>query len=84
MSKAKVVISFALQENFGFSILEACYLGCIPIVPNRLVYPELYGEKYLYDTFEDACNMVENAIYNGVEAPYVRDFQECMEKWFEN
>ena len=84
LSKAKVVISFALQENFGFSILEACYLGCIPIVPNRLVYPELYGEKYLYNTFEDACNMVENAIYNGVEAPYIRDFQECMERWFED
>ena len=84
LSRAKVVVSFALQENFGFSILEACYLGCIPVVPNRLVYPELYSEKYLYNTFEDACNMVYDAIYNGVETPYVRDFQESVEKWFED
>ena len=84
LSRAKVVVSFALQENFGFSILEACYLGCIPVVPNRLVYPELYSEKYLYNTFEDACSMVYDAIYNGVETPYVRDFQESVEKWFED
>ena len=84
LSRAKVVVSFALQENFGFSILEACYLGCIPVVPNRLVYPELYNEKYLYNTFEDACSMVYDAIYNGVESSYVRDFQESVEKWFED
>ena len=84
LSRAKVVVSFALQENFGFSILEACYLGCIPVVPNRLVYPELYSEEYLYNTFEDACSMVVDAIYNGVALPWVRDFQECMEKWFED
>ena len=84
LSRAKVVVSFALQENFGFSILEACFLGCIPVVPNRLVYPELYSEKYLYNTFEDACSMVYDAIYNGVETPYVRDFQESVEKWFED
>ena len=84
LSKSKVVVSFALQENFGFSVLEATYLGCIPIVPNRLVYPELYSEEYLYNTFEEACNMVEDAIYNGVALPRVRDFQECMERWFED
>lgn len=84
LSKSKVVVSFALQENFGFSVLEATYLGCIPIVPNRLVYPELYSEEYLYNTFEEACNMVEDAIYNGVALPSVRDFQECMERWFED
>ena len=35
LAKSKVVISFALQENFGYSIAEAVYLACIPILPNR-------------------------------------------------
>ena len=58
VGKSKVMVSFALQENFGYSMLEAAYLGCTPIVPNRLVYPEMYSKDCLYDnddsmTFHD-------------------------------
>jgi glycosyltransferase involved in cell wall biosynthesis len=62
LAKSSVVVSFALQENFGYGIAEAAYLGCIPVVPNRLVYPELYVEECLYDTFEDAVDMVYDAL----------------------
>jgi len=76
-------VSFALQENFGYSIAEAVYLGCVPILPNRLVYPELYIEEYLYNTFDEACNMVSEIIYNEFEPPMVvRDFQESIQRWF--
>ena len=83
LAKAKGVVSFALQENFGYSIAEAVYLGCVPILPNRLVYPELYIEEYLYNTFDEACNMVSEIIYNEFEPPMVvRDFQESIQRWF--
>ena len=83
LAKSKIVVSFALQENFGYSIAEAVYLGCTPILPNRLVYPEFYSEKYLYDTFDEACKMVENAIYNSIEPPMVtQDYQEAIQRWF--
>ena len=83
LAKAKVVVSFALQENFGYSIAEAVYLGCVPILPNRLVYPELYSEEYLYDTFDDACNMVSDVIYGDIKPPIVaRDYQEGIQRWF--
>ena len=83
LAKSKIVVSFALQENFGYSIAEAVYLGCTPILPNRLVYPEFYSEKYLYDTFDEACKMVENAIYNDIEPPMVtQDYQEAIQRWF--
>jgi len=85
LAKSKVVISFALQENFGYSVQEAVYLGCTPILPNRLVYPEFYTEEYLYDTFEEACHMVSNVIYQDIKPPVVaRDFQESIERWFRN
>ena len=58
LAESKCVVSYALQENFGFGIAEAAYLGCTPVLPNRLVYPELYDEKYLYDTHEESVNMV--------------------------
>ena len=83
LAKSKVVISFALQENFGYSIAEAVYLGCIPILPNRLVYPEFYSGEYLYDTFDEACKMVENVIYSDSKPiSATRDYQEAIQRWF--
>ena len=85
LSKSKVVVSFALQENFGCSVQEAVYLDCTPILPNRLVYPEFYSKEYLYDTFDEACSMVLKVIYGDIKPPMVvRDFQESMERWFWN
>jgi glycosyltransferase involved in cell wall biosynthesis len=39
--QADYVVSTAYQEFFGISICEAIYCHCIPILPNRLNYPNL-------------------------------------------
>jgi len=62
LGKSKIVVSFALQENFGIGINEAVELGCIPILPNRLVYPEFYSKEYLYTNFSECVNMVVDAL----------------------
>ena len=41
LAKGRVVISTAIQENFGISVMEAVAHGCFPLLPNRLSYPEL-------------------------------------------
>nr|WP_020588008.1 DUF3524 domain-containing protein [Desulfobacter curvatus] len=41
LAKGSVVISTAIQENFGISVMEAVAHGCFPLLPNRLSYPEL-------------------------------------------
>jgi hypothetical protein len=43
-----MVLSTSLHEFQGLAVLEAVQLGCIPILPNRLVYPELFNSTYLY------------------------------------
>jgi len=51
---AKVVFSASLQETFGIGTVEGMMLGAIPVVPNRLTYPELYSTRFIYADLNDA------------------------------
>jgi len=56
---AKVVFSASLQETFGIGAVEGMMLGAIPVVPNRLSYPELYSTRFIYADLEDAKSKIE-------------------------
>ncbi len=45
LRRADVVVSTAHQEFFGVSIAEAMACGVVPLVPDRLAYPELLGPE---------------------------------------
>jgi len=81
LAQSKVVVSYALQENFGFGIAEAAYLGCRPVLPRRLVYPELYEQQYLFDRFEESVDQVVAAL----ESSYLEQIRlptDCFKTWF--
>lgn len=63
LSRAKCVVSFALQENFGFGVAEATMSGCIPVVPARLVYPEFYPPSCCYHSLKECQAMIEQAMW---------------------
>ncbi|MCP3953209.1 MAG: DUF3524 domain-containing protein [Desulfobacterales bacterium] len=46
LEKGAIVISTAHQENFGISMVEAIRHGCLPLLPDRLAYPEILPEAY--------------------------------------
>lgn len=53
LASADVAVSTARNEFFGLAMMEACYAGCMPLVPDRLAYPELYSGDFLYRNNEE-------------------------------
>ncbi len=41
LQQGAIVVSTALQENFGIAVVEAVRFGCLPLLPMRLSYPEI-------------------------------------------
>ena len=48
LSRGDIVVSTARHEFFGIAVIEAVRAGCVPILPNRLSYPELFDSRVLY------------------------------------
>lgn len=82
LASSDIVLSTALHEFQGLAVLEAVALGCVPVLPDRQVYPELFGKQYLYEShLEDvkheakhAVSLIEQLTNQAVKAPLVEQF----------
>lgn len=50
LAQCDVVLSTAIHEFQGVSVMEAVSAGCLPLVPDRLAYRELIPEQYRYSS----------------------------------
>lgn len=48
LQQSKIVFSCAEHENLGISMMEGVLAGCLPLVPNRACYPEIYPKEFTY------------------------------------
>lgn len=69
LARSKVMVSFAEQETFGYSTLEAMALGNFVIVPDSLSYREIVPSNYRYTKENQISDMLEKYM-NGPEFSY--------------
>lgn len=66
LNRGSVVISTAIQENFGISVVEAVRFGCLPLLPDRLSYPELMPvschDQVLYSDQEELIEKLDTVL----------------------
>ena len=66
LGRGTVVVSTALQENFGIAVVEAVAGGCLPLLPHRLSYPELLPadlhDHFLYTNTADLVNKLSGVL----------------------
>ena len=71
LAEAEIVISTAVHEFFGISILEAIHSRAFPLLPHRLSYPELLPPEFhdlcLYNDPEHLLARLGWAIYHSEE-----------------
>lgn len=69
MSRSKYMVSFAEQETFGYSTLEAMALGCRVFVPNKLSYKETVPKRYRYDSVAQFLKIFDEQVKKKISFP---------------
>jgi len=64
LMKHKLAVSFADQETWGIAMQECVFAGCLPLVPDRLSYSEMYLEEFKYDPGTDVQAVCSYMIRN--------------------
>jgi glycosyltransferase involved in cell wall biosynthesis len=59
LARCKFAVSFAKQETWGIAMIESVLSGCIPIVPDRCSYTEMYPAIFRYSGSSNAHVEVE-------------------------
>ncbi len=66
LGRSTIVVSTALQEFFGLSVVEAMAAGAFPILPRELVYPERVprdlADQMLFRTEDEAVELIAVAL----------------------
>ncbi|MFZ6052285.1 tRNA-queuosine alpha-mannosyltransferase domain-containing protein [Halocola ammonii] len=70
--KSDILPVTSIQDFFGISIIEAIYCKCLPILPNRLAYPEHITTKDLfYDSYSELLSILKDKIESNISSEKV-------------
>ncbi len=75
LQQADIVLSTALHDFQGIAVLEGVAAGAMPLVPERLAYPELFPESCCYTSGEGERDSLVSAVVRYAEA---KQIGECL------
>jgi glycosyltransferase involved in cell wall biosynthesis len=74
LDKGSIIVSTANQENFGMSVVEAIRCGCIPLLPDRLSYPEIIPKPFHADfLYKNHAELVEKLCFIIANYPQLQE-----------
>lgn len=78
-----IVVSTTWHEFQGLAIMEAAQRGALPLVPDRLCFPELYPDNYRYDGTQEGLyrRLHEWLINPGCQPPLLNTQQWQWPEW---
>lgn len=83
LAQGSVVVSTAIQENFGIAVVEAIWAGNYPLLPFRLAYPEVIPEKFHSECLYQNEKDLEIKLISALEkAPFVQPTRFAKEIWY--
>ena len=62
LATSDVAVSTAVNEFFGIAMVEASYAGCLPLVPDRLAYPDIYPPQFRYRDVDDLARRLRECV----------------------
>ena len=62
LEESKIAISFSLQETWGIAMQECVAAGCIPLVPDKLSYKEMYLPLFKYNNLLEIRGLLEKMV----------------------
>jgi glycosyltransferase involved in cell wall biosynthesis len=84
LRRGDVVVSTAEQENFGMAVVEAIRMGCRPLLPRRLSYPEILPEAFhaacLYENQQDLVGRLGDLLtgkFPAIDNDALAESMEC-------
>ncbi len=86
LSQSAIIVSTAIHEFQGLSVLEAISAGAVPLVPDDLCYREQYADEYRYKA-GDSHELAEKLSSWLVAAPQPPDVsywynKEIVDNWY--
>ncbi|MGI9604566.1 MAG: tRNA-queuosine alpha-mannosyltransferase domain-containing protein [Acidimicrobiales bacterium] len=73
LGRADIAVSTARHEYFGVAMVEAMAAGAIPVLPNRLSYPELVPSEWHADVLYDNGSLSTRLRFVLDDVVYARD-----------
>jgi hypothetical protein len=84
LSRSKVLLISTKEDTFNYTIMDAIRCGCVPIVPDKLCFPEILSGYWRYTDAEHLINKLKHMFEdNHFILPQI-ECQYYIDNFFEN